>query len=67
MERRTRSHEFEIKDGLFPGVDSGLLEGVVIVICSVAPEVAFQIVPEGFDRIEFRTVRRQLHEGGRPQ
>lgn len=56
-------HQFGIEGGLFPGLDGGVFEGVVVVVSLVAPVVALEVVPEVFDWIEFRAVRRQRHEG----
>lgn len=42
-------HEFGVEDGLFPGGHGSFLKGVVVVVSSIAPVVALEIVPQSFD------------------
>ena len=49
--------QFGRENGFLPSFDGGLFKGFVVIVGPVRPEVAFQIMPQIFDRIEFGTVR----------
>ena len=48
---------------MLPGLHRCVFESLVVCIGAVAPEVAFEIVPEILDRVELGRVGRQLHDG----
>lgn len=54
--------EVLVEDGFAPCIHGCLLQFFVFGIGSITPEVAFEVVPQVFDGIEFGTVGGRRHE-----